>query len=134
MSQGNDTYSYELAKLIGKRLRETREALPWTRERVAASSGISAEFYEHLERGAALPSIQILLNLSASLGVTLDYLLGTCPEPPEHQELLAELTGLLQQAWSEDLAELAKHLEACMALLFRSDDDGDEPEPPTADG
>lgn len=67
-----------LAAAIGARVRSERKARRWTLDRLAETAGVSRRMVVNVERGAANPSIGILLRLSDALGLGLPALV----EPP----------------------------------------------------
>lgn len=93
---------------IGTVARETRKALGLTQANMAERLDLSVEFYARIERGHALPSIEVFLRMVDALGVSADALLGldaarvapgapplTSPaDPPE----LREVADRLRQA------------------------------------
>ncbi len=78
------TTSQRIQEALSKTLANARRALKLTQEDAAERIGISAEFYARIERGSAIPSVQTMLIMSDSLGVTPDALLGYRPlSPPD---------------------------------------------------
>ena len=61
---------------LGRRIREQRLEKEWTQERLAASIGMSTSFVGHIERGTRKASLETLVLLANTLGVSLDYLLA----------------------------------------------------------
>ena len=69
-----------LARLIGERVRNERQARQWTLDQLADFSDVSRRMLINIEQGVANPSIGILLKLSDALGVGLPAL-GEQPSP-----------------------------------------------------
>ncbi|MFK0007534.1 helix-turn-helix domain-containing protein [Paenarthrobacter sp. NPDC090520] len=67
-----------LARAIGIRVRQERNGLGWTLDRLAAAAGVSRRMLVNVEQGGVNPSIGTLLRLSDALGVGLPALV----EPP----------------------------------------------------
>ncbi len=65
-----------LRHAMGLRIREGRERLRWTQERLAEAVGVGTPMLGRYERGTKAPSLVILLRLAAVMGVTTDHLLG----------------------------------------------------------
>lgn len=68
-----------LARLIGERVRQERQAQQWTLDQLAEASEVSRRMLINIEQGAANPSIAILLKLSDTLGVGLPALVASPP-------------------------------------------------------
>ena len=62
-------------KAIGKRVRQQREFLGYTREHLAEQLSVSTNFCRDIEIGAKGMSIQTLAKLSYLLKLSLDYIL-----------------------------------------------------------
>lgn len=65
---------------MGETISQHRERLgyEWTQDRVAQAAGISTRYYQKLEYGEQLPSIETLFKLSQAFGITPDELLMPC--------------------------------------------------------
>ena len=68
-----------LATVIGSRVKERRQALRWTLDRLAEQAGVSRRVLVNIEQGSTNPNIGTLLRVSDALGVGLPELV----EPPE---------------------------------------------------
>lgn len=68
--------SERLAKRLGKNIAERRKQLEWTQEQVAERAGVDAETISRFERGANLPSLLTLENLSTALHLSVGDLLS----------------------------------------------------------
>jgi len=62
-----------LKEILGSRVREVRSSRKLSLRQLAANSGVSAAHLSQIERGEATPSLPVLVNLSAGLGVAPDY-------------------------------------------------------------
>lgn len=60
---------------LGDRLREARKALRLTQEELSDKSGVARENIGRYETGKSQPSIDVLVRLADTLGVSSDYLL-----------------------------------------------------------
>jgi len=65
-----------LAKRLGRNIAERRKQLGWTQEQVAERVGVDAETISRFERGANLPSLLTLENLSIALRLPVGDLLS----------------------------------------------------------
>lgn len=62
--------------IIGERIRTLRLALPMNQREFAQRIGISQPTLSCYEKGTALPSVEILINIALKFGVSLDWLCG----------------------------------------------------------
>lgn len=89
MSQERDAHSL---LLLGRRVRQLREALRLTQEEFARRCGISVSFASLLERGSRSPSYETLLTIARALEVPVADLLreGAAADQsePAHARLL----------------------------------------------
>jgi transcriptional regulator with XRE-family HTH domain len=69
----------DLSAVIGVRVKERRQALRWTLDRLAEQAGVSRRVLINIEQGATNPNIGTLLRVSDALGVGLPELV----EPPD---------------------------------------------------
>jgi transcriptional regulator with XRE-family HTH domain len=60
---------------IGNHVRKKREALGLNRAELAKELGVSHQHVSRIELNQVAPSLEMLLKLSRTLGVTTDYLL-----------------------------------------------------------
>lgn len=60
---------------VGERIRNRRQELGWTIERLADDAKISKGFLSDLENGKRSVSADYLLEIAQTLGVTLDFLM-----------------------------------------------------------
>lgn len=90
------TTSASLARLIGARVRQERQARQWTLDQLAEGSDVSRRMVINIEQGVANPSIAILLKLSDALGVGLAALVDS----PKPSGLQLTRSGLGPVLWS----------------------------------
>ena len=62
--------------IFSSKLREVRIHRSFTQQTVADALGISLRAYQYYEQGTREPSLQMLVDLSNFLNVSVDYLLG----------------------------------------------------------
>ena len=60
---------------LGKRIREARMKAKYTQEVLAEKADIAVTYLGEIERGEKTPSLEVLISLTDSLGVSCDYLL-----------------------------------------------------------
>ena len=59
---------------IGKRIHELREAQGLSEARLSIMAGISRPYLSRIERGLGNPTVTVLGNIAAALGMTLSEL------------------------------------------------------------
>lgn len=62
-------------KHLGQRIREERTKYRLTQEQLAEAAEINESYIGQVERGEKNPSLETLVSIANSLGVTVDYLL-----------------------------------------------------------
>lgn len=72
---GNTGIPTEFSIAIGKRLKALRNDRDWTMEYVGTMIGKSKGLVGQYEKGKAVPSVSVLLELADLFGVTTDYIL-----------------------------------------------------------
>ena len=68
-----------LARAIGARVKQERQARRWTLDQLATATGVSRRAVVNVEQGTANPSVGTLLRIGDALGVGLPTLV----EPPQ---------------------------------------------------
>ena len=108
----------EQRKALGQRLRAARLAAGLTQEKVAEQAGISPTYMPRLEAGAAAPSLDVLLQLAAALGVPAGVLLGGAEEGAPPDPLREEVAALVRACSGRQLrllrdvvAAVRRHVE-----------------------
>jgi transcriptional regulator with XRE-family HTH domain len=105
-----------MASSLGERIKEIRQSLGWTQDRLAQEAGVSKSFLSEIENNKASVSGEILLKIATALDASLDYLMKgesvsgkgkptTIEIPPELSEVAEEL-GL---RFKSTLALLSAH-------------------------
>lgn len=84
----------EIDAEIGLRVRRQREALGYSREKLAESSGLAVSFLASIERGKCDFTVTTLKKLCTALGVSSDILLFGQEPGKEAGEVAAMLSGL----------------------------------------
>lgn len=83
---------------VGERIRQQRQKLGYTQERLASEADMSKGFLSEVETGTRNPSAEYLLRMANALGVSLDYLMKgedapTTGSTPEKIRFPASLTN-----------------------------------------
>ncbi len=89
-------------KMLGERVRRERLSRKITQEMLAEKAGISASFLGQVERGERKPSLETVVNIANSLGVTVDCLLldsyKTAPK-----SLVDELNFIIRETSEQEI-------------------------------
>ena len=91
-----DQSTAALAMAIGHRVRHERQMRGWTLDQLAEAAGVSRRMVINVEKGAANPSVGILLRISDALGVGLPALV----EPPRPTPVKVTRHGDGAALWS----------------------------------
>jgi transcriptional regulator with XRE-family HTH domain len=75
---------------VASRVRERRTALNLTQDELASELGVTHQHVSRIEGSHAVPSLELLVRLSAKLGVSTDYLLTG------HQVAPPDITGAIR--------------------------------------
>lgn len=93
--------------VVGKRLRENRKRLGWTREYVASKVGIVEKYYADIERGTCGMSIETMLALARLYHLSLDeFIYGSGQPETVDEELFTKQFGALSSQAKEYCARL----------------------------
>ncbi|WP_088318321.1 XRE family transcriptional regulator [Kineosporia sp. R_H_3] len=87
-----------LARAIGARVKQERQARRWTLDQLAAAAGVSRRMVVNVEQGAVNPSVGTLLRLADALGVGLPALV----EQPRRAVLEVTRHGAGAVLWRGD--------------------------------
>lgn len=95
---------------LGQRIREERQKLNLTQEKLSEAINVSSAYIGQIERGERCPTLETLIKLSNSLGVSIDYLLRESIEPSSTNlsNLWVQLTQELSNDEKEMIIEMVK--------------------------
>ena len=82
-------------KQLGKRIKEERIKLNYTQEALAEIVSVSTAFIGHIERAERSLSLDTLVKICVTLGVTIDYLLADTTAPKD-EDIIDEFRSLLK--------------------------------------
>lgn len=85
---------------LGQRIRETRRLLKVTQVEMAEKLNFSQQHIGNIERGSAHPSLDLLVDISNTLNVSVDYLLQDSLQRPcteTASEICSDIQHLLKQ-------------------------------------
>jgi transcriptional regulator with XRE-family HTH domain len=74
--KGGGGVEENISKIIGKRIRSTRERKGIIQKALAEMVGVSPSAINQFEKGEKKPSSELIANIAHELGVSTDYLLG----------------------------------------------------------
>jgi transcriptional regulator with XRE-family HTH domain len=104
-----------LARQVGDCMRRARHARKWTQARVAREIGISVRSYGHIERAAALPSLETFFDLLTLFELTPSTVLGqpsaATPSRGEDTLALRRLARRLRRASPRTIALISRLLD-----------------------
>lgn len=83
---------------LGRRIREERQKLNLTQEKLSESINVSTTYIGQIERGERCPTLDTLIRISNSLGVSIDYLL---------QESVTPSSTVLMNLWVQLTRDLS---------------------------
>lgn len=89
-------------KKLGERIRRERGSLGITQEVLSEKAGISVSFFGQIERGERKPSLETVVNIANSLGLTVDFLLADSYRTGT-KSLVDELTYLIRETPEKDI-------------------------------
>ena len=103
--------------VFGERLRKRRNDLGVTQESVAEQVGITLRWYQRIERGENIVSVDTLLALSRVLTVSIDYLMfgefsGNFANP--YADIVSKITDNLSPGQRENAIKMLQlFAESC---------------------
>ncbi|HVJ47972.1 helix-turn-helix transcriptional regulator [Desulfitobacterium sp.] len=89
-------------KHLGQRIREERTKYRLTQEQLAEAAQVNESYVGQVERGEKNPSLETVVNIASSLGVTVDYLLQE-EVNVEPNSLINELVSIAKNKEPEEL-------------------------------
>jgi len=89
-------------KYLGQRIREERTKYRLTQEQLAEVAEVNESYVGQVERGEKNPSLETLVSIANSLGVTVDYLLQE-EVNVEPNSLINELISITKDKDSDEL-------------------------------
>jgi len=89
-------------KYLGHRIREERTKYRLTQEQLAEIAEVNESYIGQVERGEKNPSLETVVSLAKSLGVTVDYLLQE-EVNVEPNSLINELISITKDKDSDEI-------------------------------
>lgn len=99
---------------LGRRIREERLKLNLTQEKLSEAINVSTTYIGQIERGERCPTLDTLIKISNSLGVSIDYLLH------ESMESSATATTKLWLQLTHDLSEEEKEMVVDLVRVIKN--------------
>ena len=103
---------------LGKRIKAARKNKKLTQMQLAELAGMEPNNLSHIERGLSKGSVQSLVNIATSLGVTLDSLLADSL-PEERDFYLGEISKELQSCSPQELRVVEATVKSLVEELHR---------------
>lgn len=104
---------------LGNRIKEERQRARLTQEKLAELVGCNESYIGQIERGAKNPSLEIIVNISNALNVTVDYLLADNVKVDQINGLLDEIVAVVRDRDPEDIRFLITVNRMYLDLLDR---------------
>ncbi len=83
----------ELEQAIARRIRQRRQELDWTLDRLSQATGLSKGYLSQIENCEKNPPISTLIKIAHGLGVDVMELIGGGTPPPENQKISLVTAG-----------------------------------------
>lgn len=101
------------------KIKEAREARGWTQERLAQTVGTTQQTIQRWESGEVDPKSGKVMSISAALGITVSFIMGTDqPELSEDEKRLVELYRSMPKTSREKMLAFAE----ISAVVYDDDD------------
>lgn len=107
----------QLNRVIGTRIKISREQAGLTQEQLAERIGRSTQFISTIERGVAGPSLETVISLCETLGTTAEWLIRGIRTAPTAETITSRLSLLS----SKQLAIVDKMTMDLLELLTIED-------------
>lgn len=117
----NAGYDRAMSQKFGSRLAASRRAAGLSQNDLAAKLGVPQSNISFWERGEKPPRGEILPQLAATLGVSLDELLGVTPPKPKRTVAQGRLQKVFEQAGKLPRRQQEKIAEVVAALVAQHD-------------
>lgn len=99
-------------EILGKRIQSLRKKAGLTQLQLAEMANLSLKHLGEIERGRGNPTLDSLLNLSSSLGISLTKLFDLEIEALTRQETETHAIAIIQSASPKEKSKILKILTA----------------------
>ncbi len=106
--------SQDILKVLGKKIKKSRNAKKLTQENLAEQIDISADLLRNIENGRNIGSLATLLNLCNALDITPDYLFYDLLDNTNSIDIDSKLYNYIKQLSKEDkkiLKDIILHID-----------------------
>lgn len=103
---------------LGRRIKEARKKQKLTQMQLAELAGMEPNNLSHIERGLSKGSVQSLVNIASSLGVSLDSLLADSL-PEEKDFYLGEISRELKSCSPQELRVVETTVKSLIESLHK---------------
>lgn len=93
-------------KSISRNIRQARESMGFTQEKLAELAGISTAYYCQIELGNKSPSLETLINIADAMHVSIDALVYGARKNSDQMDILR----LFEDCTQDEVAKLRKVL------------------------
>jgi len=111
-------------RILGKRIREIREKIGVTQEKLAFKAKISPSFLSHVERGTKKASLETMKRIADALGVPVQSLFYPPKEPIAYLESDHDLFTRRLESLVRDKGDNFKKMLWKMANYLAKEEDG----------
>ncbi len=99
-------------KILGNRIKSTREAKNLTQEKLAELTGLSNNYISNIERNRSIPSLETLVKLCNALDATPDSLLFDSVFTYSSREYIKDdIARLLSKCNNKNIKLVSKFIE-----------------------
>ena len=106
---------------LGRRIQRIRHERGLTQAELAERADVSPPYISHIERGVKTTSLDTLVRIAESLGVTLDELLAdSYPREREGDILYTETEMILERCSAKERRIAMEMLEALVSSMIRN--------------
>lgn len=98
--------SPERLKSISRNIRQARESMGYTQEKLAELAGISTAYYCQIELGNKSPSLETLINIADAMHVSIDSLIYGSND----ETIRSDIARLFESCTQDEVAKLRKVL------------------------
>jgi transcriptional regulator with XRE-family HTH domain len=100
---------------IGMRIRELRKERHMTQDDLAHICGCTSNHLSAIENGEHKPSFDLMMNIAATLGETLDYFIADTPHSNSNYFISTRLAPKLDACTSQELLLVERFIDQMLS-------------------
>ena len=100
---------------IGMRIRELRKERHMTQDDLAHTCGCTSNHLSAIETGEHKPSFDLMMNIAATLGETLDYIIADTPHTNSNYFINTRLAPKLDACSSQELLLVERFIDQMLS-------------------